>query len=77
MRLSGHSDFSGENDAIVPTALAEITLGASPTELRAMAKFLTDCAGEMESMGAEYDHVHLADRVRAFEDSPHIVVVRG
>ena len=77
MNLYGHSDFTGENDAVRPVALAEITLNASPQELRAMARFLADCADEMDRMGASYDHVHLSDRVRSFEGSPHVVVVRG
>jgi hypothetical protein len=77
MKLSGHSDHSGEDDSIVPVALAEITLSATPQELRAMAEFLADCANEMDAMGAVYDHIHLSDRMKAFESSPHFVVVRG
>ena len=77
MHLHGHSDFTGEDDAVRPAALAEITLDASPEELRAMAQFLADCADEMDRMGAAYDHVHLSDRVKSFEGSPHVVVVRG
>lgn len=64
-------------ETVVPELLAEITLNASPGELRAMSKFLRDCADEMDRMGSEYDHVHLSDRMREFEASPHFVVVRG
>lgn len=64
-------------ETVVPELLAEITLNASPAELRAMSKFLRDCADEMDRMGSEYDHVHLSDRMREFEASPHFVVVRG
>ena len=42
-----------------------------------MAKFLSDCADEMDAMGARYDHVHLSDRIKSFEGSPHVVAVRG
>ena len=76
MKLFGHSDFSGEDDTVRPAALAEITLNASPHELRAMAKFLSECADEMDRMGATFDHVHLSDRVKSFDGSPHFVVVR-
>jgi hypothetical protein len=77
MKLFGHSDFTGEDDTVRPTALAEITLDATPEELRAMAKFLSDCADEMDAIGARYDHVHLSDRIKSFEGSPHVVVMRG
>ena len=42
-----------------------------------MAKFLADCADEMDRMGAACGHVHLADRMKSFEGSPHVVVARG
>lgn len=48
MKLSGHSDHSGQDDSIVLAALAEITLGATPEESRAMAAFLVDCASAMD-----------------------------
>lgn len=59
---------------VVPELLAEITLNATPDELRAISRFLRDCADEMDRMGSEYDHVHLSDRIRQFETSPHFVV---
>jgi len=31
----------------------------------------------MDRMGDRYDHVHLADRLKQFETSPHFVVMRG
>jgi len=55
--------------------LFEITLAASPDELRKMATFLQSCADNMERMGGAYDHEHLSDRVKSFADSPHFVVV--
>ena len=76
MRIYGYEE--GQPPGTVPSPpLAEVTLNATPTELRAMAKFLSDCADEMDRMGDRYDHVHLADRLKQFETSPHFVVMRG
>ena len=77
MRLFGYEASDLPPEEIVPAALAEITLVASPTELRAMAKFLAYCADEMDRMGTTYDHIHLSDRIKSFEASPHFVVMRG
>jgi hypothetical protein len=64
MRLFGYEDTGKPPDQIVPAAQAEITLVASPSELRAIATFLVECAEEMDRMGATFDHVHLGDRLR-------------
>jgi hypothetical protein len=74
MKLYGYADTGLPPEQVVPAALAEITLCATPLELRRMAKFLESCASEMERMGAAYDHVHLSDRLKEFEASPHFVV---
>ncbi|PLK50148.1 hypothetical protein [Uliginosibacterium sp. TH139] len=67
-----------EPEHIVPAELAEITLSATPTELRRMGEFFASCAAEMERMGDVYDHVHLGDRMKEFDtSSPHFVVTRG
>jgi hypothetical protein len=76
VRIYGYEE--GQPPDTVPSPpLAKVTLNATPTELRAMAKFLSDCADEMDRMGGRYDHVHLADRLKQFETSPHFVVMRG
>lgn len=74
MKLYGYSDEGLPIERIVPRQLAEVTLCASPTELRRMAAFLSSCASEMERMGGTYDHVHLSDRCKEFEQSPHFVI---
>jgi hypothetical protein len=71
MRLSGH--FQPESSC----ELCEVILSASDLELRAIAKFLTHCADEMERMGTSYDHIHLADFLKEFSESPHLVVARA
>ena len=75
MKLYGYSDENIPSD-VVPVSLAEVTLCATPIELRRMAEFLSSCATEMESMGSIYDHVHLSDRLKEFKQSPHFVVAR-
>ena len=76
MEIYGYEDGQ-QLDTVTPRRLAEITLNATPAELRAMSRFLSDCADEMDRMGDEYDHVHLSDRLKQFETSPHFVVMRG
>jgi len=76
MKLYGYPEEGLPAEQVVPAALAEITLCATPSELRSMAAFLEQCAAEMERMGEIYDHVHLSDRVKQFESSPHFVVAR-
>jgi hypothetical protein len=76
MKLYGYADEGLSIEEIVPAVLAEVTLCATPEELRRMAGFLTFCASEMDRMGAKYDHVHLADRMEEFGSSPHFVVAK-
>lgn len=76
MKFYGYSELAREADIVVPEALAEVSLVASPAELRAIAGFLVECASEMERMGGTFDHAHLGDRLRAFQASPHFVVAQ-
>ena len=77
MRIYGYEDTGQPIGTTVPALLVEITLNATPDELRAMAGFLRGCADEMDRLGESFDHVHLTDRHRQFHTSPHFVVVRG
>lgn len=77
MKLYGYSDSARAAGSVVPDALAEVSLVATPAELQALAGFLIECAKEMERMGDSFDHVHLSDRIKAFRASPHLVVARG
>ncbi len=78
MRIYGYEDRGLAPEHIVTAQLAEITLCATPDELRWIAEFLSSCAAEMERMGNAYDHVHLGDRIKEFdESSPHFVVAKA
>lgn len=75
MKLFGYSDDGRQAENPVTVELVEVTVNATPAELRRIAEFVLFCASEMERMGPKYDHVHLADRMREFESSPHFVVM--
>lgn len=78
MNIFGYEDQGLPPERIVPRRLAEITLCATPGELRRISAFLSACADEMERMGDAYDHVHLGDRMREFDTtSPHLVVAKA
>lgn len=74
MKLYGYADEDKQPEAIAPLLLAEVTVCATPEELRSLSRFLTECADEVLRMGAAYDHVHLSDRHKEFRSSPHFVV---
>lgn len=74
MNIYGYSNQGLPIEEIRPEELAEITLVASPTELRKIAAFLISAADNMERMGISYSHEHLADKQLGFDSSPHFVV---
>ncbi len=74
MKIYGYADEGLPIEDVVSRPLAEITLCASPQELRQMAGFLMLCADEMDKLGPKYGHLHLSDRCAEFEQSPHFVV---
>ena len=74
MKLYGYAAGKAHAGDLAPSALAEVTLLATPAELRKIAAFLNAAAARMEVMGREYSHEHLSDNVRGFKRSPHFVV---
>lgn len=74
MKIHGYADEGLEPQEIRPAELAEITLVATPEELRHIARFLCSCADEMESRGKAWEHEHLSDKDHRFKNSPHFVV---
>lgn len=78
MKIYGYANEGSEPEHVVPVQLEEITLCATPSELRRMGEFLAACAAEMERMGDTYDHVHLGDCMKEFDGaSPHFVVAKA
>lgn len=76
MKLFGYADEGLPIEGVATKELAEVTLCATAGELRRISEFLTFCASEMERMGSVYDHIHLSDRLKEFEGSPHFVVMK-
>lgn len=74
MKIYGYSDEGLAAEEVRPKELAEITLVATPSELRKIVAFLAMAAEKMEQMGSVYEHEHLADKQPGFEESPHFVV---
>lgn len=74
MKIHGYGDNGLAVEDIVPMELAEVTLVATPEELRSIAAFLLFSARQMDEMGERFGHLHLADEQVEFRDSPHFVV---
>lgn len=74
MKIYGYPEQDRPIEEIASIPLGEITLVASPDELRRIATFLHSCATGMETRGGSWGHEHLADKDRYFEHSPHFVV---
>jgi len=75
MKLFGFLSSTPEQHA--PSELAELTLAASSEELREIAGFLLHAAKTMDQLGKSFDHMHLSDTLRQFENSPALVVAVG
>ncbi len=74
MKIFGYEVSEGQNDPCEPAELAEITLNATPDELRRISKFLTDVADQMSGWKDKTHHWHLSDVDKSFQSSPHFVV---
>jgi len=74
MEVHGYAKEEQDVENLTPSELAEITLVASPDELRRIAKFLEHCASEIDSCGKAWCHGHLSDKDKSFRNSPHFVV---
>jgi hypothetical protein len=74
LKIYGYSDEGLAIEEIMPKELAEITLVATPSELRKIVAFLTTAADKMEQTGSVYEHEHLVDKQPGFETSPQFVV---
>ncbi|RYY82935.1 MAG: hypothetical protein EOO15_22230 [Chitinophagaceae bacterium] len=74
MKFYGYTDAGLEEQQPTPLQLSEVTLSASPSELRSIAKFLMRAAEEIEQLGNEWEHEHLGDSEEGFEESPSFVV---
>jgi hypothetical protein len=74
MKIYGYPKGDLSAESLEPSELAEITLVAMPTELRAIAKFIAAAADGIEARGKDYSHEHLSDKFKEFVNSPHFVI---
>jgi hypothetical protein len=74
MKLYGFTDTKQSDDVQAPEALVEVTLVATPAELRRIAQFLLEEASSMERLGASYSHSHLSDQDPEFEASANLII---
>jgi hypothetical protein len=58
MKIFGYADDGLPIEEIDPSKLAEVTVNATPKELRSIAAFLPYSADLMEQMGSRFGHVH-------------------
>ena len=60
MKAYGNTKGFKENEYGI-SEVSEISISATPEQLKEISSFLLEAAKEMESMGDEYDHIHLQD----------------
>ncbi len=73
MKLYGYTEKSIETQES-PEALAEVTFVVNPEELRKIANFFTKKAKEIEELGTDFEHEHLADKEDGFDNCPQLIV---
>ena len=66
--------YAKSSSRSAPTQLSEVTLIASPAQLRKIAKFIEAAANGIEQRGPNWEHEHLADKVAGFKTSPGFIV---
>lgn len=58
-----------------PMELAEVTLAATPVQLRRIAKFIEAAADGLEKHGSNWGHEHLADEMPEFKGAPEFIII--
>ncbi|ROT95763.1 hypothetical protein EB809_18745 [Marinobacter sp. R17] len=71
MEFFGYTEELQQAKHPAPSKLPEVTISASPSELRAVAQFLIEAADSIEAQGAGFEHEHFP---RNTESDPDLVV---
>lgn len=58
MDFLGYTEDLQQAENLAPVKLPEVTISASPAELRAIAHFLIKAADSIEAKGAGFEHEH-------------------
>ncbi|MDB5806258.1 MAG: hypothetical protein JWN73_3580 [Betaproteobacteria bacterium] len=77
MKLYGYTQKARNADSGTPEKMAEVTLVATPAQLRRIAAFIENAAREMEAAeeaGNNFSHVHLMDQQKGFARAPQFIV---
>jgi len=67
MDIYGYKEKDTEIEGLLK--LRDIGSSASPETLRAVAKFISSAADEMEEMGKDFGHLHLMDEWEGWSES--------
>ena len=73
--MKGFGYAQGNDDLL--QEMAEISIVATPNELRDTANFLLKCADNIEADPYGWEHEHLADEYEGYADCVDIVVSNG
>jgi len=71
MKLWGYTKELMQVAEPQPSELVEVTISASPSELREISKFLSSAADAIESQGRSFEHEHFSSNAI---DAPRLVV---
>lgn len=71
MKFWGYTKELQQAESPQPAELPEVTISATPAELRAIAHFLAKVADEIEVHGSDFEHEHFATDD---ENNPSLVI---
>lgn len=74
MKIYGYTKNIMEQIQPKPLNLTEVTLVATPQELRQIAAFLLQEADDMEKLESGFEHAHLSDSFSSFENDPQFII---
>jgi len=74
MKLYGYAEGYREEDNPKIHTLGEVTLSASPDELKKIAQFFIHSASQMEKYGTDYEHEHLSGFDDTFSYKSDIII---
>ncbi|MFB2654350.1 Imm32 family immunity protein [Shewanella seohaensis] len=71
MKFWGYTQELAEAAEPQPKALIEVTISATPSDLREIAKFLSSAADKIEVQGRNFEHEHFLNNA---SDAPRLII---
>lgn len=71
MKFWGYTQELVESAEPQPAALIEVTISATPSDLREIAKFLSSVADTIETQGRNFEHEHFLNNAT---EEPRLIV---